>query len=845
MRLFLTLVFLLLLAIPAGISITGCTRNPGENYCNGEGYGPKITAVANISLTPATTGLSLAFGQTRQINAPTATTCLGKSASVSSYLYGTSNNQLVDISPSGNICAGTWNRNSGGGIADYTICNLPNPLPSTCTTDASTQTSVCLPYASAQITASAQSVTSNPVTVYVHPQVTSVALSLENLQGASVAQQCYSQGQQAQLDAQAYYTNNGTSTLLCEPNASPIPDCSNAIGALVYSVGTSAVASINAATNVITAEMPGTTLITASVAGSGSSAGSFSTCPPASIGLTLNGGTNESITQGVQQDLVTKITDTNGNLITGLTLDYQSTNPLEISASSSGAVTASFPGTASIYAVCQPPNCNPAPINEFGLYGTGLSLSSNPVTVTAPGTSSAYAWYAAPGQSQYFVPVDLLTNTVGTAIRLPYMPNSMVMDQTGTNLYFGSSRELMIYSTGGSALTTQDTSAPGKVLAVSPNNQTLLINDQVRNLFYVYTVGSGVASTFGGLGASATFTPDSKTLYIVDNASLGGSHTDALYVYNAATGWNTNTGGGTAYDLPAQPVPSASNPIPRSLALIIPSVGAYFGGASTTAHTWCPSGDVGNYDSMIFYPQPTDDSVPVQSDVLAATVDGGHILTAAYNSGTSTASVSDIGIPNQYASGSTLTNQYQVCPGVGDSLPVLGGAISPLATNPALLTTTPLTLNVNAAAVNQIVASPNFVDSSEDSLAFITYTGAAAATPQTTSDAPLPFYETAGSTSPGTVSYLPLVGTSTNNTPIAGAFSPDNTKFFVSTSGDNLIHYIDMTKVLTDPANADSQQIAPNLPACTPGTDAGCTLTTPTSNPVPATVIVVKPRVIT
>ena len=39
MRRFLTLVFLLCLAIPAGISISGCTRNPAGNYCNGLGYG--------------------------------------------------------------------------------------------------------------------------------------------------------------------------------------------------------------------------------------------------------------------------------------------------------------------------------------------------------------------------------------------------------------------------------------------------------------------------------------------------------------------------------------------------------------------------------------------------------------------------------------------------------------------------------------------------------------------------------------------------------------------------------------------------------------------------------------
>jgi hypothetical protein len=62
--------------------------------------------------------------------------------------------------------------------------------------------------------------------------------------------------------------------------------------------------------------------------------------------------------------------------------------------------------------------------------------------------------------------------------------------------------------------------------------------------------------------------------------------------------------------------------------------------------------------------------------------------------------------------------------------------------------------------------------------------------------------------------------------------------FFVSTSGDNQIHYID-TSTGTP---VDTKQISPNLPACTPVTDQGCTLTGPVTSPVPATVIEVKPR---
>src|ERR1039458_9879646 len=68
MRRYLTLVCLLCLAIPAGNSCSCCSRNPWLIYCNGLGYGSKITDVYAIALQPRTTGISLAFGQTRQIS---------------------------------------------------------------------------------------------------------------------------------------------------------------------------------------------------------------------------------------------------------------------------------------------------------------------------------------------------------------------------------------------------------------------------------------------------------------------------------------------------------------------------------------------------------------------------------------------------------------------------------------------------------------------------------------------------------------------------------------------------------------------------------------------------------
>jgi len=850
MRRFITLVCLLGIAIPAGISISGCTRDPKAKYCNGLGYGLLDTAVASITLQPQIAGISLAFGQTIQSQAPRAFTCKGNAASVSAsrYSYGTSNNQLVDISPTGNICAGTWNRNTGGGIADYTVCYYPNPLPTTSG----------LPYSLAYITATADSVTSNPVTVYVHAPISSISLVTTPLAGAP-AQGCFSQNQQAQLDAQAFYALNGVQTPLCQPGSASLPECSNVIGTLNFSVATGAVATIDPSTNIITAHLPGTTVITSTIAESSSSSGYFSTCPPASITVNLaNGSTKGVVTQGVAQNLTTNVTDTQGNPITGLNLSYESTNLIDISASA-GAIRAAYPGVASVYATCQPSSCNPAPINELGLYGTGLSLASNPVDIIVPGTTSDFAWFGAPGQSQYFYSIELLTGTTGSAVRLPYVPNSMVMDASGNSLYFGSARELMVYSTSGNTITKQDPNAPGVVLAVSPNNSQLLINDQIRGVFYLYSVATGASQTQGGLGAAAAWTPDGSTLYIVDSSSLGGAHTDTLYVYNTNSGWSS-------YPLSAPPAAWAANsgpslnglvplPIARQLAITVPAIGAYLSGSPTAAHTWCPSGDVGDNASIQFYPQ--SDSIAYQTDVLGATSDGSHILGAALagsNSSGNSINLTDIGVavPTAVPNGPLTSNG--ICPGVGPSAPAQGAALSPLSTDPTVNGTLSLSGVTNAVKVNQVVvgsAPSTESDTTAAPIAFVTYAPGAS-----TAAAQLPFYlpQTSGAGPVGYITFADATSANPPTAPVAGAFGSDNTLFFVSTAGDNEIHLLSIpTNVSIASPPADSQQISPNLPACTPvslgGNDAGCLYQTPTvptsTTYVPATVIEVKPRSVT
>jgi hypothetical protein len=225
---------------------------------------------------------------------------------------------------------------------------------------------------------------------------------------------------------------------------------------------------------------------------------------------------------------------------------------------------------------------------------------------------------------------------------------------------------------------------------------------------------------------------------------------------------------------------------------------------------------VGNSASISFYPQ--GDLEPVQSDVLTATTDGKHILGAALLGGGITLSDIGVSVPNT------------VCP-ISGTAP--NETLSPLLIQHPATPYTQASLTVNATAINQLVASP------VSNLSFITYNGNSAG-------AQLPYYLPGAGGAPGTVGYVTLKGSSAITAPLAGAFTADDSIFFVSTQGDNQIHYITIPTNVS-PANppTDSQQISPNLPACTPvsagGNDVGCAFSG-TGTVVPTTVIVVLPR---
>ncbi|MGC2299942.1 MAG: hypothetical protein WA476_14140 [Acidobacteriaceae bacterium] len=793
MRRFLALVVVFACSLPVGLSIAGCGHNP-NNYCtkNGNAYGITTSQVVYVTLQPETTGLSLAWGQTGNIGAPQAFNCNGGTASVSRYTYSSSNLQLADISPNGTICAGTWNRNSPGGVADFSICTPP--AGSSLSSFSGCTAKTC---GTVQVTATGAAVTSNPVNIYIHPPITSMTIPSQA--------KCVSQGQTltdssgaaTSLLAETTVTGPGGVTL-CSPSTTSCTSRNANVGTITYTPVTATVVTINNTTNptstnpvtgtgttstpnpngTATANLPGSTVINANTSEVTSAAGFFSTCPPVSIQLSINGATSATVTPSSPQTVVALVKDTNGTTINGLNLTYASTEPQNLSVGSTGLVTATFPSHATVTAVCQPPTCNPAPVNLIGTLGNGMPVTGNIVSVNSPGRSSNQIWMAS-SQSPYFSEVDLTTGGAAAPIRLPYTPNSMMMDQAGSTLYFGSYRELMIYSALSNTLSKEVTAVPGVVLAVSPTGSTVVINDQLRQVIYLYSATAGTYTSIGGIANRARFSPDGTTVYISGQDPTTGQNT--MFVNSTDTGWSS-------YPLTNQPVYScpleaagtaavpAYNPswdpyCGPSLTVTVPSVATFLSGNSTAVRSFCPSSS----STPPYFPPAAD--VGVTTTQLTATPDGNHILGA---------------------DGTTFSDILLLqAPGGPPGVPV--GAC------PAYSGATPLTLTTSLSSgalpvapteIDQVIASP------DSTLAFVTYSASAAS-------GLLPYYTPVPATAATTASVFGTLGTvqlsSGAQAPLAGVFSPDGSIFFTGTSGDNLVHMVNTTTL------TDTQTIDPKL----------------------------------
>ncbi|MDE1156654.1 MAG: hypothetical protein PW735_13115 [Acidobacteriaceae bacterium] len=761
----LGLAVVLFFALPFGLSVVGCGHKTTVVYCNGGDSGPIVGQLTSLQLSPtlSVTGESLNYGQIGSTLSVTGYDCKGTSVSVSSVVYGTSNMYLADINPStGQACGGIWNRNTGGGIANYTVCSDPSPIPTS--NEASAHT--------AYLTATANGVASNAIPVYVHAPVTSIkfgkgtdcttdqdttccpADSTTVIKDAQIydMSSCISQNDYRQIAVQIYA---GTSNITCQA------------GKVTFGTqGASGIVTLDQ-NGVATARLPGSATLTALLSNSAnaSSIGYFSTCPPASIVLTPvshAGATTLEVPLNNTQPFTVTATDTKGASITGLSYTYESTTPQTIPAASTGSVTPVYPGAANIVAKCQPPTCNPAPSDQVGFLGNGTTAISNNIGITTTGTSST-AIYIASTDSQYIYPKDFSTvNESGALVKLPYVPNSMVITQDGTTIYLGSDQGMMTFLTASNAVSAFNASIQGKVLSVSPDGTTVVTTDPNRKTVNLVTSGATVSSYAGAVATSASWSPDSTTVYITTS-------TNVLLMHTNQNNWTSTTlnGSDTTY---------------TDVTTMVPDIGAYFAGSvATEGRSFCPLSTVstaGTPPVMANTYAPLADTQPLPNEMVTATNDSHHILGASSSKG-----VSDLYLAD--------TTGQDVCTTISNGQ------------SPAFTSTTAVKAftQVTPTSITGVLPASN------SDIAFVTFNG--------TGNGKLPYYIPSTSSPNGALNYITLsTAGGTPATPVAGVWATDNDTFYVGTTGDNLVHLITLTYPSSGaPTATDSSQITPALPS--------------------------------
>lgn len=396
--------------------------------------------------------------------------------------FSSNNTNIATVSAGGLVCGGIWD-------ASIINCNA-------------TVGSAGVGVVTITATATANGVTAT-VKVYVHEQVDQVKMILND--------SCTSMGQIASLYAEVL----STSAPGCSPSA-PC-DITSTAGPSAFGSNDISIVSTNAAGQLV-AVTPGATTVFASNTGVNSVGAPYVTCPVATIQVHSASSSDTSFTlaTGSTQPLTADVYDTMNQYIKPtLTWGSSSTATATIAATGTvnnpGTITAVAPGTAYITASCSFPNCNKYLPAQY---------SQNVVTATVSGGTPTSV-YAASTNSTMLVPFNIQTNTPGTAITLPYSPNSIIANPGGTAVYLGSASGLMAVSVSAGTITTY--SVNGTIEAISPDGTGLLLSDTVDGSLNYFDLSTGTLSSAqsGITASSAAYTPDSGFVEWISGAQLG------------------------------------------------------------------------------------------------------------------------------------------------------------------------------------------------------------------------------------------------------------------------------------------------------------------------------------
>ena len=273
---------------------------------------------ASVTLSPSPY-LSLEIGTYQAL---TATALSATNTTVTQPIsFQSSNTAVLTVANNGLACAGSWD-------------SLSSPQ-------------ICTPggVGVAQVTASAQGVSSPTTTVFVHQHVDKITASLLVLPNQPPpTNPCFSVGQTSNYQATAY--SNGV-------------DITSTVGVFTWQTLVANVATLTIADSLllpgqveVTAKTPGLTPLFATIGNVNSVPIYFTTCPVQSITLAVTAASSTSRT------ITPTIFDTLGLQITGIPLTWSSSNSGSVSVSAGVATGSSTGGGATIIGSCTPPTCN-------------------------------------------------------------------------------------------------------------------------------------------------------------------------------------------------------------------------------------------------------------------------------------------------------------------------------------------------------------------------------------------------------------------------------------------------------------------------------------------------------
>jgi len=460
-----------------------------------------------------------------------------KNPVTTSVSFSSSNTGVVTISNSNGaasalLCAGVWD-------SSFIVCNGTNSSGSAIS-------------GSANITATAQGVTSSALTVTVHPKVTSVVV--DPVAGCTSS----THTQQFTAHACSSFVVPHASSGPCAPNAAEI---TSGIGSFTWNTTDPTVATVDT-NGLVTAATPGQAGIVATASGATSSATLYRTCMPVRIRLHVNGDpagsptTSANMTQNQNLTLESDMEDENG-VTTNSVATVIASNIPAVATMNGLTLTATSFGGGGIIAGCSPPACGNGFPSPFPIY-------SNLFRVTVAGASPATTVYAtssfAPpsGTSPTLVPIDTGTGNAGTAINLPGVPNSMVFASSGARAYLGTTAGLVALDPSANAVAVLNPSITGKVLAVSPNGSKVIVSNAAKDpqgnviqpnppnqRVWAFDQTNNSTQAFVKPGAvAANIDTDSFRDYIVTNDGTGN-----IYVFSPVLSLQTINIGGTSSDV--------------------------------------------------------------------------------------------------------------------------------------------------------------------------------------------------------------------------------------------------------------------------------------------------------